>query len=378
MPKDLSHRLTIFAALLGAVTTLALLTLPVMAAPRGQQSLPNFRLDANTLISVTVAITDGQVIVVPIDLTVVGRNLGGEADLAVIAGVEQQTGIFIGVAIGENAPATVQLTDETGAVPTPAPTSSATAGDDTSTTGGTHVANVNSNLRAGPGTNFEIVGRVPAGGTVTIVGANEAGTWLQLDDGRWIAEFLVEPVATDNPGTDDAGDDTENEDTENEDSGDDGTENDATDGDDEENQTAQATPTALPTEVSTLSNQAALAIYLVSLAEIGANAGDAVSELNALLQFPQPLNAQWRNDVAAQLGVLSSALDQYLALTPVPGYEDVHAEVTSVALTCEQAVDYLIDGLESPRTIDPNVAVESMQACAAQATDLTDYLETIE
>ncbi len=47
------------------------------------------------------------------------------------------------------------------------------------------------NLRAGPSTTYAIVGGVKAGDTVTVVGSNDAGTWYKLDNGKWIASFLV-------------------------------------------------------------------------------------------------------------------------------------------------------------------------------------------
>ncbi|WP_297633547.1 SH3 domain-containing protein [Caldilinea sp.] len=49
----------------------------------------------------------------------------------------------------------------------------------------------NANLRAGPGTNYPIVGGMSAHQTVTVIGRNSTGDWLQLDDGAWIAAFLV-------------------------------------------------------------------------------------------------------------------------------------------------------------------------------------------
>lgn len=49
----------------------------------------------------------------------------------------------------------------------------------------------NANLRAGPGTTFAIVGGVRGGDQITIVGMNAAATWYQLEDGAWIAAFLV-------------------------------------------------------------------------------------------------------------------------------------------------------------------------------------------
>lgn len=50
----------------------------------------------------------------------------------------------------------------------------------------------NSNLRAGPGTSFAVVGTAAPGQAVTIVERNEAGDWYRLDTGVWIAAFLVE------------------------------------------------------------------------------------------------------------------------------------------------------------------------------------------
>lgn len=50
------------------------------------------------------------------------------------------------------------------------------------------------NLRAGPGTTYAVVGGLKAGATVTIVGSNGAGDWYQLDNGKWIAKFLVKGV----------------------------------------------------------------------------------------------------------------------------------------------------------------------------------------
>lgn len=51
--------------------------------------------------------------------------------------------------------------------------------------------NDNANLRSGPGTTFEVVGSATAGETIEIVARNDAGDWYQLDNGFWIAAFLV-------------------------------------------------------------------------------------------------------------------------------------------------------------------------------------------
>lgn len=47
------------------------------------------------------------------------------------------------------------------------------------------------NIRSGPGTSFQIVRTVKSGATLILVGNSADGQWLQLDDGSWIAAFLV-------------------------------------------------------------------------------------------------------------------------------------------------------------------------------------------
>jgi len=51
----------------------------------------------------------------------------------------------------------------------------------------------NANLRAGPGTNYAIVGGVPGAEELDLVGRTGDGAWYQLRDGSWIAAFLVQP-----------------------------------------------------------------------------------------------------------------------------------------------------------------------------------------
>lgn len=50
---------------------------------------------------------------------------------------------------------------------------------------------LDANLRAGPGITFPIIGGTVTGQELTIVARNEDGSWLQLDNGGWVATFLV-------------------------------------------------------------------------------------------------------------------------------------------------------------------------------------------
>lgn len=53
------------------------------------------------------------------------------------------------------------------------------------------IANKSANLRSGPGTNYLVAGSVQAGQALKVVGKNQAGSWVKLEDGKWIAAFLV-------------------------------------------------------------------------------------------------------------------------------------------------------------------------------------------
>jgi uncharacterized protein YgiM (DUF1202 family) len=61
------------------------------------------------------------------------------------------------------------------------------------------VANRSANLRAGPGTNYSVVGAVVAGAQLNLNGRTAAGNWLRLETGEWISASLVNNVQTSLP-----------------------------------------------------------------------------------------------------------------------------------------------------------------------------------
>ncbi len=52
--------------------------------------------------------------------------------------------------------------------------------------------NRSANLRVGPGTNFGVAGSVGRGDSLVVRGSNLAGDWYQIENGDWIAAFLVD------------------------------------------------------------------------------------------------------------------------------------------------------------------------------------------
>jgi uncharacterized protein YraI len=55
------------------------------------------------------------------------------------------------------------------------------------------------NLRSGPGTTYDLTGSVAAGETIRLAGKSTDGSWYRLEDGVWIAAFLVEAPTSDLP-----------------------------------------------------------------------------------------------------------------------------------------------------------------------------------
>lgn len=75
--------------------------------------------------------------------------------------------------------------------PTPTPVAEQAQAPATTEISTAASANRSANLRGGPGTSYPVVGGVQTGQVLTIVAKNDAGDWYQLDNGQWIAAFLV-------------------------------------------------------------------------------------------------------------------------------------------------------------------------------------------
>ncbi|MFN8494092.1 MAG: SH3 domain-containing protein [Caldilineaceae bacterium] len=99
------------------------------------------------------------------------------------------------------ATATPSATATATATQTPTPTLTATLTPTVAEIGST--VPVTANLRTGPDISFPTAGQVPAGTRVKVLARDESSNWYLLDNGGWIANFLVEnapanlPVATD-------------------------------------------------------------------------------------------------------------------------------------------------------------------------------------
>lgn len=111
------------------------------------------------------------------------------APTGVPAATEELINTVVEEAAAGAAPAPAETTAPTTTAPittTPATTTPVTAGPVTPPT-----VTVDANLRAGPGTNFAILGGTVTGQQINIIGRNAAGDWFILDNGGWVSAALV-------------------------------------------------------------------------------------------------------------------------------------------------------------------------------------------
>jgi uncharacterized protein YraI len=87
------------------------------------------------------------------------------------------------------APPTVTSTIAPTLIPTPTSLPQLTATPAPATAG-------TANLRSGPGTDYPVVGALPAGQPLAIVASNQDRTWYQLADKRWVFGQLVSNAPT--------------------------------------------------------------------------------------------------------------------------------------------------------------------------------------
>jgi hypothetical protein len=85
------------------------------------------------------------------------------------------------------------------------------------------IVTTTANLRRGPGLDYAVVDQAQTGATIIVVACNEDCSWLQLDNGNWIAAFLVDLTgpadAAQTPSSDSGSSSTDNSDTGSSDTG---------------------------------------------------------------------------------------------------------------------------------------------------------------
>ena len=119
--------LTRIAVAMTFVAVMFVFTPPVSAAPLTQDTIPDFTLNAQSTLTVTIVLTDGESIVVPVEVEFVAENQDGTVDVAVDATVdavvEEQPDLEIIVESSAASTATLEISTDTPITATTTPTS---------------------------------------------------------------------------------------------------------------------------------------------------------------------------------------------------------------------------------------------------------------
>ena len=226
--------------ILAAVVMVLTFVTPVLAAPKAQETVNAVVVTSATTFTLTVMIDDVTTLAIPmqVDWRAEGPTEGNADEVRVsVSPTVLRTGIFsvtvgsVGPTTGtlsmtlsqpveEIAPITETATTTSTDVPPPlTPTTEVTTTTEVTPTTDvnpitvpptttvdvpaantpTATANTIVNLRAGPGTDYDIVGGAELGDALDIVGQNSDGTWLALSNGAWVAAILVDNAPVDLP-----------------------------------------------------------------------------------------------------------------------------------------------------------------------------------
>lgn len=230
-------------------------------------------------------------------------------------------------------------------------------------------ANVDANLRAGPGTEYEIVGGTITGQELDIVGQNAAGDWYLLSNGGWVADFLISNPPADAPVVpDDASPLLAGE---------------------------PAAPVLVPTpvpgqeaepEATEESSADALGLAenlyldeaetLISRYQV---TGEAVTQLVANAEANEALltDEAWAGDVSTAIATLQRSGQQIRALEPPPLFAAAHIDLRSAAESFDEAATALELGLSEAELVQLQAALAQIDTGNGQLQAAQEKISTV-
>ncbi len=212
---------------------------------------------------------------------------------------------------------------------------------------------VDANLREGPGTTFAVIGGTVTGQTLTIVARNADGSWFQLDNGGWLAAFLVANAP--DPATVPLFD------------------GNAAPQPESTLPTATLTPTVALTPTFGVQEN----LYVIRVDGITDRYNFALSQIESLVTRAQNApalleNQEWIIQMTTMITLLRSAGDELQALAAPAIFSDVQGQLVQAATAYSTAAALLaeaIDQLQADRLTDANaqIAIGNQLLGAAQS-----------
>jgi hypothetical protein len=203
-----------FLILVAVVLALTCAT-PLLAAPLAQADveIDEVVVTSTSAFTLTVRIDEVTTVAIPlqVDWRAQGPTVGAADEVSVVISPTVLRTGFFSVTVGEveagSGTLAITLAEPEDEIVPITRTATTTATLPTTTTVTPTVttpitvptANAISNLRAGPSTEYAIVGSASAGDALEVVGRNADGTWFVLANGTWIAAFLVDNPPVDLP-----------------------------------------------------------------------------------------------------------------------------------------------------------------------------------
>lgn len=341
----------------------------------------------------TVIITSNLRAGPSVEFAVVGQAAPGQS--VTVAGVSADgawylltNGAWIAVALVENAPANPPIADEPLIASVQATATALASTVVTETVAATPEAptviplptptpvpapvpptvTVDANLRSGPGTTFPIIGGTVTGQAINIVARNEAGDWFLLDNGGWVASFLVAnpPNIVDVPVFD-------------------------------PNAPPPAAPVTAPAPVTetvpvtapaTVTTTAPIVLgvrdnlYLVDATEVVARYNRALDEIDrlitqagqneALLQDPQ-----WMQSMTTVIALLRAADARVRTLQPTTQLQGIHDDLTAAADAFDAAATLLAQGVDQGEPARFDEAFVEITQGTARLVSASDRIEAL-
>ena len=251
-----------------------------------------------------------------------------------------------------------------GVTPSPTPAVEATPEAPAATGVVTPTVTVDANLRAGPGTEFEILGGTITGQEINIVGRNADGTWFRLDNGGWVLGTLIaNPPALDTVPV---------------------VNNDGTSVEAPAAPTATPAPAAgalsglLPTPTPQAQPQAgaetaALATYLASASELVGQFDVVLNSVDALVAEANNNNAllsdtAWVTRMNAAITLLRRTSASVGELTVPAGAEELQQLLETAAISYNEAADALNQAVQAADITQFNAADSLVSTATANLT----------
>jgi len=238
--------------------------------------------------------------------------------------------------------ATIPTTTTTAGLPTlrPTPTPATTAVTATTpvttsapvtTTAAPPRVTLDANLREGPGTTFPVVGGTVTGQALTIVARNADGSWFRLDNGGWVAAFLVANAP--DPATVPLFDENAPAPT--------------------PTATTPLTPTTPLTSTAPVSPTFGVRenLYAIRVDGIADRYDFALTQIEGLVTQAQAdtallENQQWIIQMTTMITLLRSAGDELQGLAPPDLFAGAHTDLLTAATAYTAAADLLAEGID--------------------------------